>query len=248
MDLEANKSDFILRASQAAVDCKIKIENLELRVLNYTLNETLYNRIQDKLNKESLRYYWQQPSIDIYTISKGTNKHIIENVGVGKIPTSIFFLVQETHRFQGSLTSNGLRFPRVYEDTEQTAACGLDSISLTVANQDVDGLFVPEPDSQYSLNYLKYFIMNDMVENGSTLPPDISPENFISDFHFYHFNLTTSMSNNPSWTKSPVKGGYLRAILNFSDETPCSLTVIAVVIHDMSLQLCQGGKCILEST
>ena len=50
------------------------------------------------------------------------------------------------------------------------------------------------------------------------------------------------------WTKSPVKGGYLRAFFNFSTSTPVPLTVIAVLISDQTLSLHQGGKVIIEST
>ena len=42
----------------------------------------------------------------------------------------------------------------------------LQSIQLTVANQDVDGLHLAESDAKYTLNYLKYFILNDMMEGG----------------------------------------------------------------------------------
>ena len=57
---------------------------------------------------------------------------------------------------------------------------------------------MPEPDGRYSLNYFKYFLMQDMLESGTALPADITPENFLSDFHFYHFNLTASLNNSPS--------------------------------------------------
>ena len=40
--------------------------------------------------------------------------------------------------------------------------------------------------------------MQDMLESGTALPADITPENFLSDFHFYHFNLTASLNNSPS--------------------------------------------------
>ena len=76
------------------------------------------------MNSQSLRYYWEQPSIEIYTISEGTHKHIIENVGVsimgkmggekypvkcplllffqvGRIPSSVYFFVQESKRYEG---------------------------------------------------------------------------------------------------------------------------------------------------
>ena len=55
-------------ANSDSLDVKVKIEHLELKVLNYTLSEPLYREIVTKLEKESLRYFFSKPDVDIYTI------------------------------------------------------------------------------------------------------------------------------------------------------------------------------------
>lgn len=56
-------------ANDDNLDVKVSIEHLELKVLNYTLSEPLYREIVGKLEKESLRYYFSKPDVDIYTVS-----------------------------------------------------------------------------------------------------------------------------------------------------------------------------------
>ena len=134
-------------------------------------------------------------------------------LGVGRIPTSIYFFVQETARYEGSLTKSSLRMPRVFTKSG-SEPCGIKSVQLTIANQDSDGLFEPEPDQLFSLNYFKYYVMQDMLDGGAALPACklktgivwllshlsfffsvITPEEFNNDFFFVHFNLTCSLNN-----------------------------------------------------
>ena len=56
-------------AQEATEDIKVTIEKLELKVLNYTLSEPLYREIVSKLEKQSLRYYFSKPDVDIYTVN-----------------------------------------------------------------------------------------------------------------------------------------------------------------------------------
>lgn len=71
----------MLTSSNEYKDVKVTIDNIELRVLNFTLNENLYNSITERLNKESLKYYFQKPDIDIFTVSAGSKERIIDNIG-----------------------------------------------------------------------------------------------------------------------------------------------------------------------
>lgn len=77
--------------------------------------------------------------------------------------------MQETARYEGLLTKSSLRFPRVFTKASKEP-CGIKSVQLTIANQDCDGLFESEPDQMYSLNYFKYYVMQDMLDGGGALP------------------------------------------------------------------------------
>ena len=130
-----------------------------------------------------MRYYYQKPDIDIFTISGDSKEKILDNFGVGKIPSQIYFLVQETSRFEGNLRKNSLRFPRIFQNAERASA--LDSVKLEVGQQQIDGLEMTDTEPLYSLPYFKYFALNNALCGGANLPPDISPEEFLDDFHFY---------------------------------------------------------------
>ena len=46
LDLERNSDEYILTADKSVTDVKLHIQSLSLRVLNYTLNENLYNKVR----------------------------------------------------------------------------------------------------------------------------------------------------------------------------------------------------------
>ena len=63
------------------------------------------------------------------------------------------------------------------------------------------------PDQLYGLPYFKYFVLNGALCGGRTLPPKISPMEFLEDTHFYMFDMTCSLLQSPSYAKSPIKSG-----------------------------------------
>ena len=188
IDLERNSKDHILHGA-ANTDVQVVVDSLELKVLSYTLNDKLYREVQERLNKESLRYYFQQPCIDTYSLGTGNPRPIIDNIGVGKIPSAVYIFVQETSRYDGQLNKNSLRFPRQFGSG--ATAAGVVSCKMTIGNNCIDGLYNETPDSKLSMEYFKYFLLNNMLTGGESLPPHIDPEEFCTDFSFWYFDLTT---------------------------------------------------------
>ena len=60
-----------MRSDTDKADCQMRIVNLELRILQKTLNEKLYLELNDRLAKQALRYYYQSPRIEQYSIDEG---------------------------------------------------------------------------------------------------------------------------------------------------------------------------------
>ena len=90
--------------------------------------------------------------------------------------------------------------------------------------------------------------MNDMLSSGSNLSCALTPAEFETDLNFSYFDCSVSLGTTPTYAKSPTKHGYSRLYLNFSDQTPCSITVIVLVISDQVLKIEKNGKVTVEST
>ena len=71
IDIEKNSSDFCLH-SASEVDAKIVLENIELRILTYTLADPLYKTLMEKISTEPLKYDYHRADLDIYSIPTGT--------------------------------------------------------------------------------------------------------------------------------------------------------------------------------
>ena len=119
---------------------------------------------------------------------------------------------------------------------------------MTVGNSTVDGLFIDQPDAKFSVNYYKFFMLNDMLCGGNTLPPDWDPERFVRDQHLYFFDLSVGLASQIEWTKSPLKAGQMRAYFNFSRPTPVPITIFALILSDACIVLDKAGRVTKETT
>ena len=89
------------------------------------------------MNKESLRYYFQRPQIDLYSIGKGDKGKIIANLGVGSVPSAVYILVQETSVFDGDLHRNSVRYPRIFDSVPNETPAAISSCRLEVGQQSI---------------------------------------------------------------------------------------------------------------
>ena len=101
----------MLISQNASEDVKVTIDSLQLKVLNYSLNENLWRELNTKLDKESMRYYFSKPDIDIYTIPAGEQTKVIENVGVG---VSISVVLSVILLFQFFVFQRKFRLPYIF--------------------------------------------------------------------------------------------------------------------------------------
>ena len=256
IDMEKHNDAFCLQAApmndpKKHLDIKLNIKSVVMHVLTYSLTESVFLKIVEKMNKESLRYYMNDCQVAIYTVASGTEHHIIESLSVGRIPKQIIFATQTSDRYHGCLEKNSLRFPKYFEAPDgsgDTPASNLLSVKLTVGHTEVDGLWVEKPSSDYAVNYYKYFMLNDMLAGGHNLPSDLSPTRFISDFHTHFFDLGVSLNQSPEWCKQPVKAGAMRAYFQFSRPTPTPVTIFALIISDACIVMDKAGRVTKETT
>ena len=254
IDMEKNNDWYCLQAKpmddpDKHLDVKLNIKSVTMHVLTYSLTESVFLKIVEKMNKESLRYYMNDCQVAIYTVAKGVEHHIIESLSTGRIPKQIIFVCQTSDRYHGCLEKNSLRFPKYYASnnpSEQPAT--LLSVKLTVGHTEVDGLWVEKPSSDYAINYYKYFMLNDMLAGGHNLPSDLSPTRFNSDFHPHFFDLGVSLNQSPEWCKQPVKTGAMRAYFQFSRPTPTPVTIFALIISDACIVMDKAGRVTKETT
>ena len=155
----------------------------------------------------------------------------------------IIVCFQESSVHFGNIEKNSARFCRRFKKPDGTGETAtLISVKLTCGNAEIDGLFEPKPDKQYSLNYFKWFLLNDCLTGGKNLPPALEPERFVNDQHFYYFTLDTSMNTSPEWTKSPLKSGPMRMYVQFNKATPTPITMYCFIISDACIVLDKGGR------
>ena len=193
LDLARSPDSYVLMAENDDVDIKVNITHMELRVLTHILQDSLFLRIEDKLAKESLKYYFSDVNCSIFSIGTGQSEHIIENLSVGVIPTHMYLLIQEASVGLGQLSRNSMRFPRIFQKPDDpTSACALTSCRVTLGDVDVDGLYCPSADAKFSLNYFKFFLLNKMLTGGMNIPPALSRQQYAVDQHFQYYDFTAS--------------------------------------------------------
>ena len=247
-DFELSRSDYVLMAQNDKLDCKLNLKDLVLYVLNFSISDPVYLKMQEKLNTSSLRYYFDDCHVVNYAIGQGEVSKIIETLGSARIPKSIILVFQETSRATGLLTKNCHKYPRVIRKEDGSGeAATITSCRLTCGNVSIDGLEQNRIDDGYAVNYMKYFLLNHMI-SGDSLPCDVSWDKYMQQFYFFYFDLSVAMSQQPEFVKSPTKTGSLRCYIDFSKPLPTPVTCYALISTDACLVLGKNGRVTKENT
>ena len=249
IDLLRADDKFVLMAKEKDADVKINIKSVLLYVPTYTLNDELFIKAQEMLNTSSIRYYFSDVNTSIYTIGTGVDEYYIETMNVGQLPSQIYIMCQPSATYHGDITANSCKFSRLFYNSAGAGdpACWTDC-TLSIGGMDVDGLSQSDPDAGFSVQYYKYFMLNDMLSSGSKLPANITPKAFVDDTFFFYFNLQTSLGTSPDYMKAPLKTGFMRCKLKFSTTTLAPITVYVMSICDAAIVMDKGGRINKETT
>ena len=249
LDLERAPDSYVLMGDSDTMDVKLNVHKVQLYVLNLTLNDSLYLKIQEKLNSSSLRYFYDDVNIACYSLGKGENECHIETLGVGRLPSEVYIAVVESDRHFGKLTKNCMRFPLILKDQNNSAnGATLSSVKLSIGGADVDGLSVEPSDGEYSLNYYKFYMLQNMLCGDKHLAADIDPQRYKRDVHFHYFNLKTGLNTAPEYLSSPIKSGFMRCTVKFASNTVDPVTIYALTLSSAAIVLEKGGRVLKETT
>ena len=142
-----------------------------------------------------------------------------------------------------------MSFPLVLKNEDGTGdGATLNSVTLKCGGADIDGLSVEPSDGDYSLNYYKFFMLQNMLSGDRHLACDLDPIRYKSDVHFYYFNLKTGLNSAPEYLSSPVKSGFLRCSLRFATPTVDPVTIYALTLSSAAIVLEKGGRVTKETT
>ena len=150
--------------------------------------------------------------------------------------------LQETDRLQGKYSLNSLKFSRKLNDADPFR---VDSLSVTINNQEVEGLAMDDAINSFKDQYFRLFHLTNM-DTGKNVC-SITFKEFKNSCCWLVYDFTSTLNGTEPPMLPLLSKGNLRVQLNFNRPTTCALTIVTMVELQSSLTYDNNGKITLSS-
>lgn len=248
IELQLAKPEYCFQGDKedAPYDINYAFERVKLFVPEYKLNDQLFLAIQNKLSNQAIRQYFTSTDISTYSIPTGTRSHILDTVGMGKMPQRIFVLLQETSRYRGDFKTNCFKFGRFFNTGgPPETPFMLESVKCWLANVEVEGLAADTATHSFRDQYYRFFTL--LNQKGGRTANSITLEDFTNSSCFLIYDFTATNNQTPDPLIPLIKAGHLRLEINFQAESTCPMMCIVMMESSSSLTMEKGGKVTLSA-
>ena len=97
-DLELNNDEFVFQTDVPNADISFEIESCKLALPQIKLNDKEFAMIEENLEKNSLKTYFETVEINNHPISGESKIETFQTIGLGVAPSRVFLIFQETSR------------------------------------------------------------------------------------------------------------------------------------------------------
>ena len=245
IELDLNSPKYVFQSSDdttANTDINFSFERCRLFVPFIKLNDQLYLQLEQRLKNDALRQFFTSTQIDTHAISTGDKTATFSSIAPGQYPSRLFILLQETDRLQGKFSLNSLKFSRKLNNDDPFR---LDSLSVTINNQEVEGLAMDDALNSFRDQYFRLFHLTNM-DNGKNAC-SITYRDFKHKSCFLVYDFTSTLNGTEPPLLPLLSKGNLRVQLNFNKPTTCPITMITMVELQSSITLDNNGKTVLST-
>ena len=245
IELDLSSPKYVFQSEDdtlANTDINFEFERCRLFVPFIKLNDQLYLQPENRLKNDAMRQFFTSTQIDTHAISTGDKTATFSSIAPGQYPSRLWILLQETDRLQGKYSLNSLKFSRKLNDADPFR---VDSLSVTINNQEVEGLAMDNATNSFKDKYFRLFHLTNM-DNGKNAC-SITFKEFKNSCCWLVYDFTSTLNGTEPPMLPLLSKGNLRVQLNFNRPTTCALTMVTMVELQSSLTYDNNGKITLSS-
>ena len=245
IELDLNSPKYVFQSAddtEANTDINFQFERCRLYVPFIKLNDQLFLQLESRLAKDAMRQFFTSTQIDTHAISTGDKTATFSSIAPGQYPSRLYILIQETERLQGKYSLNSLKFSRKLNDSDPFR---VDSLSVTLNNQEVEGLAMDDAIHSFKDQYFRLFHLTNM-DNGKN-GCSITFKDFKNKSCFLVYDFTSTLNGTEPPMLPLLSKGNLRVQLNFNKPTTCALSMVTMVELQSSLTFDNNGKVVLSN-
>ena len=206
------------------------------------LNDKLFLEIEKRLTKEPIRQIYNKTEVCIQSVPKGGQTAILESLSVGRVPSRLYLLCQESDRLHGSFKLNSLKFPRQINSDDPFI---LKECTVTLGPQVIEGLNCDTTKNSFKDHYFRLFnILNqDHGKNACSL----TFKEFVDNYTLLIYDFTSSLNESPPHLLPLVKSGNLRVKLEFNKPATSPLNILCFLEMQSAIEIHKNGKIVVDT-
>lgn len=226
--LTRNSDDYVLwgpkaRASGSSVcPYTVKILSASFLVRRHTLAPSLFNRIQQDLNRKAARYNYDRCEIKSFNILRGLSSGTSDNLFMGQLPQLVVVFMNKSEDLAGKLSTNPYNFRHF----------NLKKLSLTVDNETVlhRSIEFNFAQNQFLSGYTTLF----SAASNRDLGNNITMDDYLNGYFFNVFELGSSSTGDDL---QPERRGRLKIDLDFEKALEDTVTVIVFAQYQAYIEI-----------
>ncbi len=226
---------FCLHAADTLTDVKINIKKARLTVRKAKVNPQVVLAHNNILEKTTAKYPIRRVDVKTFTLSKGIQSYVQDNISNGNIPTRVVIGFVDSEAYNGKISLNPFNFKH-YE---------LSKISLSL-----DGEEIPSPpkelnfnDKLYMMGYNSIYGFDKFVAYSGN---NISREEYLDGYTLFAFDLTADMCNGSHFNLN--RNGNLRLSLDWNKALPNVVSCIAYLEFQNMIEINKNRQVLCDFT
>ena len=138
LEFQLNRPEYcFLSKDDSVTDINFSIERAKIMVPEIKLADSLFLKIQSKLNSSAIRQYFNSTQINTFSIPKGTKKEEFDNICPGFNPSKLVVLIQTNRRYEGQFSKSCHKYSRTLLAPDGSNFL-IKSVKCTLKGEDVD--------------------------------------------------------------------------------------------------------------
>lgn len=228
---------YLMKSANVTSGGKFKVEDATLWIRKIKVSPSILLAHANSLSHHTAKYAYKRVEMQNHTLPQGSQKHTIENMYLGRIPTRIIVAFVTHAAFSGHYEKSPFNFQHF----------GLNYLSVFKNGEQVNCRpYTPsfgDKNPCYAIPYLQSFF-----NTGNLLQDDgycVSMNDWQKGFAVYPFDLTPELSANENhWCLQ--EQGNIRLEVGFSEALKEPITAVVYAEFRDLMQVDKNRECILD--